>query len=96
MNLKIYARVTVGTSLIVVWLLTALTGFIIWLAPTGPRSGRMPLLLEWTKHEWRELHFWVSIIAIIITLAHLVIDGKALVACARYLISRHRQDSAGM
>ena len=88
---KVYARAVVGIALITTWSLSAFTGFLLWLAPTGPQSGRQPLLLGLTKSEWGDIHFWVSVAAIVVTLVHLVLDWRALRGVIRYMTSVHRR-----
>ena len=89
-KVKVYARAVVAIILIVVWTLVAFTGLLLWLAPTGPRSGRLPLLLNLTKIEWSDIHFWVSVSVLIVTLIHIAIDWRALRGVIRYLVSVHR------
>jgi hypothetical protein len=86
----VLARAWLAIALITSWGFSAFTGFLLWLAPSGPRSGRMPLLLDLSKRQWGDLHFWFSIAALIITLVHLAIDWRALRGCIRYLTSVHR------
>ena len=89
-RVKLYTRAVVAIMLITTWCLAALTGFLLWLAPTGPRSGQMPLLFEMTKSEWGDIHFWISVAAIVVTLLHMVVDWRALRGVIRYMISVHR------
>jgi hypothetical protein len=76
--------------LITVWSLVALTGLLLWLAPSGPRSGRQLLLLGLTKGEWGDVHFWIGVATAVVTLIHLIIDWRALRGVIRYLTSVHR------
>jgi len=89
-KMKVYARAVVAILLITVWVLAAFTGLLLWLAPEGPRSGRQLLLLNLTKSEWGDIHFWVSVAVLIVTLVHIIIDWRALRGVIRYLISVHR------
>lgn len=89
-NLRIYIRAVVAIALFVVWGLSGFTGFLLWVAPSGPRAGRQLLLLGLTKGEWGDVHFWVSVAAGIVTIIHIVIDWRALRACVRYMTSVHR------
>lgn len=89
-KMKVYARAVVAILLITVWVLAAFTGLLLWLAPEGPRSGRQLLLLNLTKSEWGDIHFWVSVAVLIVTLVHIIIDWRALRGVIRYLISIHR------
>ena len=81
----------VAIALIIVWGLTALTGLLLWLAPSGQRAGKQLLLFDLTKSEWGDIHFWVAVAVLIVTLVHIIIDWKALRGVIRYLISIHRE-----
>jgi hypothetical protein len=87
---RIYTRAVVAIALITVWILSAVSGFILWLAPEGQQSGQQSLLFGITKQGWGDIHFWISIAAIVITILHIVIDWKALRGVLRYLTSVHR------
>ena len=90
LNVKLYLRSLVGMAMIVLWSVAGLTGLLLWLAPTGQRSGRIPLLFGLTKSSWGDFHFWFSILAGLVAVLHLTIDWKALRACVRYLVTTHR------
>lgn len=94
-NIKAYLRSVVAILLLVFWSLAILSGWLLWFAPHGPRSGRIPLLLGITKRGWGDLHFWLSLIACGVTILHIVIDWKALKGCVRYLASTHRKGMDG-
>ncbi len=49
------------------------------------------LLFDLTKSEWGDIHFWVAVAVLIVTLVHIIIDWKALRGVIRYLISIHRE-----
>ena len=67
-----------------------MSGFLLWIAPSGPRSGYRLLFLGLTKREWGDLHLWFSLIALGVTLLHVVIDWRGLYGCLHYLASVHR------
>jgi len=77
--------------LIAVWSFVAISGLILWLAPSGPRSGRQLLLLGLTKGEWSDVHSWIALATFLVTIVHIVIDWKALHGVIRYLVSVHRE-----
>jgi hypothetical protein len=91
---KASLRAIIAVALISLWTLAALTGFLLYLAPTGPRSGRLVLLFL-TKAQWGDVHFWVSVAASIVTIIHIAIDRRALQACVRYLTSGDRTRPLG-
>jgi hypothetical protein len=55
-NSKAYLRSVVSITILVTWSLSALTGFLLWVAPNGPRSGRVLLLFGLNKSEWGDYH----------------------------------------
>ena len=89
-KVKVYARAVVAIILIIVWSLAAFTGLLLWLAPSVPRAGHQLLLLELTKSEWGDIHFWVCVVVLGVTIVHIIIDWKALRGVIRYLTSVHR------
>jgi len=90
-KVKLYARAIIAIMLITSWSLLSLSGLVLWLAPTGRRSGQIELLFGLTKQEWSDVHFWIAIATIIITLAHIIIDWKVFRGIIRYLASPHRK-----
>jgi hypothetical protein len=96
LNLKAYVRAWIAMTLIVVWSLATFSGFLLWLAPSGPRSGWRVLFLGLTKHQWGDVHFWVSVAALGVTMAHVVIDRRALYSCIRHLTNVHRREGVGV
>ena len=89
-KVKVYARAVVAIILITAWSLLSLTGLLLWLAPSGRQSGQMQLLFGLTKGEWGDVHFWIAVATIVVTLVHLIIDWRALRGVIRYLTSVHR------
>ena len=82
----------IAISMIVLWAVVALTGFLLEIAPSGQRSGHL-VIFQLTKTQWGDIHFWMSIAAGALTIIHLMVDWKALKACARYLLSAERGES---
>lgn len=86
---KARLRALIAMTLIVLWVLAALTGFLLYVAPAGPRSGGLIMFIL-TKAQWADVHFWLSVAASLVTIMHIVIDWKALTACVRFLTSVER------
>lgn len=86
---KAYLRSVVAILLILTWSIVALSGFLLYIAPHGPRSGHTTLLFL-TKNQWGAVHWWISVLAMVVTVAHVAIDWRALKACLRYLTSVER------
>lgn len=64
----------------------ASTGLILaFRLPPGSRGGRGLSLLGWTRHDWGDLHTWLSYVAMALVAGHLVIHSRWLwiVACQR-------------
>lgn len=84
MRQKVRGLVSIG--LLLFWAFSAVSGFILYLAPDGRRSGRVVLLFNLTKQEWSLFHTWTSFVALGITVLHIIVDWKILVAVIRYLV----------
>ena len=87
---KIYARAIIAIVLITAWALSGFSGLVLWLAPEVRRAGQQQLLFNFTKHEWGEIHFWICVAVVIVTIVHIIIDWKALRGVIRYMTSVHR------
>jgi hypothetical protein len=87
---KIYARAVIAIFLITTWILSAFSGIILWLAPEVRRAGQQPLLFGITKQNWGEIHFWICVAVVVVTLVHIIVDWKALRGVIRYMTSVHR------
>jgi len=90
-NAKIYTRAVVAILLIATIIVSTISGILVWLAPSGQRSGQQLLLFNLTKSEWNEIHFWVSIAFIAVAIIHIIVDWKVLRAVMRYITSTHRE-----
>ncbi len=89
-SMRAYVRGIVALSMLLVWSAVAFSGVLMWLAPEGQRSGRALLLFGWDKHFWGDVHLWLSLTALSLTLIHLIVDWRALCGCVRYLVRAHR------
>lgn len=86
-HLRNLLRPYLAILLIAVWLLTTATGALLWLvAPEGPRSGREEFFLGLTKSDWSDIHLWVSVAVVAITVTHLAIDWPAFKGAVRHLM----------
>ena len=91
-NPKLYARAVTAIALITVWVLSAFSGLILWLAPTVRQAGQQELLFGITKQSWGDIHFWICVAVVAITITHIIIDWKALRGVIRYMTSVHRDN----
>ena len=87
---KVYARAIIAISLIIAWALSAVSGLILWLAPEVRRAGQQPLLFDITKQSWGDIHFWICVAVVVVTIVHIIVDWKALRGVIRYMTSVHR------
>jgi hypothetical protein len=89
-KIKIYARAITAILLIITWVLIVLSGIVLYLAPSGFRSGRQELWLGLTKSAWDDIHFWIGVATVVVIVFHIIIDWKAMRGVIRYLTSTHR------
>ena len=75
-------RGSLALSLIIVWGLTFLTGFLLYVLPGGET-----VVLFVTKGVWVDVHIWVGVAAFIVTAVHLFVERKGAKAALRFLIS---------
>ena len=47
-------------------------------------------LFELTKSQWGDIHFWIAVATVVVTVVHMIIDWRALRGVIRYLVSTHR------
>ena len=87
-------RAAIGITLIVVWSAALLTGILLYVAPEGRRSGQADLLFGISKSDWGQIHWWVSLVAVGVTIVHLAVDWKTFRSCVRHLTHTHGRDPA--
>ncbi len=83
-------RGLVSIGLLISWAISALSGFVLYLAPDGQRSGKVLLLFGLAKNSWSEFHTWTSFVALGITVLHVIVDWPILVSVIRYFLSENR------
>lgn len=73
LNLFLYLifSVMIGTGLLMAYRLVP-----------GNRGGQGLQVLGWSRHEWGDLHTWVSYVFVVLILAHLALSWAWLVKCA--------------
>ena len=79
-------RPYVAISMLGLWAVAALTGFLLWVAPEGRQAGQRELLAGITRTVWGDVHLWLSLGATAVTLLHLAVDWRALAGAVRHLI----------
>lgn len=66
-------------NLLLWFLFCGLTGTGLLLAyrlPPGSRGGRGLSALGWSRHEWGDLHFWISLAFLVLLLIHLALHWR--------------------
>ena len=91
---KLDIRASIGIALIVSWSAALLTGVLLYVAPEGRRSGRTDLLFGISKATWGEIHWWISLVAVGLTVVHLIVDWKTFRSCVRHLTHTHGREPA--
>jgi len=86
---RLSLRAGVGMALMALWSVATLTGVLLYVAPAGRRSGWNELLFGLTKRAWGDIHWWVSLAAVAVTIVHVTIDWRTFRACARHLTHAH-------
>lgn len=65
---------------LLLWLLFCImsgTGVLLaFRLPPGSRGGRGLSALGWTRHDWGDLHFWISIAFLALLLIHLALHWR--------------------
>jgi hypothetical protein len=89
-NPKIYTRGIVGLLMLTVWSAVLTTGIIMWLAPHGQGRGSDPYLFGLTRHDWGDLHLYLALTAVVITIVHVIIDWKPFVNCVKHVVHTHQ------
>lgn len=88
---KTIMRAIISLSMLIIWSFVLLTGVLLWLAPRGQGAGQTDFVIGLNRHEIGDIHFYFSVIAVVITLAHIFVDWKAFKGLMRYLLhATHR------
>jgi len=84
---RITVRVTLFYSMLLLGVLTLVTGFILYLWPRGPRSGQL-LFLGLNKSGWGEWHTYITLVAIVLIALHLLENRKCVDVYVRTTIGK--------
>ncbi len=86
---RAYQRALVNIALIVAWSMVVLTGLLLYVLPKGQHAGQTVYVLL-TRAGWEELHFWIGLVAVLVTLTHISLDWCALKGSLRCLFGGRR------
>jgi hypothetical protein len=87
----VYLRAAAVVTMLVLVPLGTASGIIPWLASDGRRAGQQLLLFALTKHEWADIHTFVTVAAILVAATHVVVVRAGLVADVRLLVTGQRR-----
>ncbi len=92
-KLRVYARAVTDVFLLLAWLPATFTGIILWeplgIVPEGPGKGERIMLWGLTTGQWGDIHWWISAVAVSLTLAHIALDWRMFKGAMRFLFHRH-------
>lgn len=89
-----YVRSIVAMLMIAGWVASAATGVVLWLAADGRGTRELPGLLGATKQAWSDVHVAVSTLAIVLTVTHLLVMRRGVLAYARLILTGQRSATA--
>ncbi|TVQ12907.1 MAG: DUF4405 domain-containing protein [Balneolaceae bacterium] len=89
-NPKIYFRGVIGLLMLIIWSAVLTTGILMWLAPHGQGRGSEPFLFNLTRHDWGDLHLYLALTAVVITIIHVVADWKIFVSSLKHMVRSHQ------
>lgn len=82
---RVSIRAAIGITLIAVWTVATLTGILLYVTPEGRKAGQNEVLLGLAKTTWGDIHWWVSLAAVGVTIVHVVVDWRTFRACVRHI-----------
>lgn len=90
-----YIRSVVAIAMLASWAVSAVSGIALWLAADGQRAFEAPAALGLTKHAWDDLHVAASFLAIGLTLVHVTVMRRGVLAYARLILTGRRRTAGG-
>lgn len=80
-------KATLFYSMLILGLLSLVTGFILYVWPHGQRAGRL-IFLGLNKTAWGEWHTYISLIAIVLILLHLLENRRSVSVYVKTTVGR--------
>jgi hypothetical protein len=77
-------RAVIAIALLILWSIGAMTGMLLYLLPKGSHAGHVVVVLL-SRSQWGEVHFWICLSAVLVTMAHVAIDWRPLMGSLRCL-----------
>ena len=98
MSSKAKLNYLIDVAIALFFVLSALSGLVLFFAPSGYQGGRNPYygqtVLLLTTHDWDTVHTWSSIAMIAGVGAHLVLHWNWMVCMTRRLLTRPKANRA--
>jgi hypothetical protein len=85
-----YVRAVIALAMIGAWAISAASGIVVWLAADGRGASQVPLLFGATKQTWADFHVAISTLAIVLTITHLTVMRRGVLAYVRLLFTGRR------
>ncbi|MBI5949479.1 MAG: DUF4405 domain-containing protein [Chloroflexi bacterium] len=96
-RIRVYTRALTDILLVLLWLPAALTGVLLWqplgVVPDSPGRGEKIMLWGLTTREWGDIHWWICVAAVAVTVLHVALDFKAFKGAVGYVISARRHEA---
>lgn len=89
-----YVRSIVAIAMIAAWVLSGLSGIMLWLAADGRAAIEAPAALGLTKHLWQDIHVVASFLAVGSTLVHVTVMRRGVLSYLRLLLTGRRSATA--
>ena len=84
-------RYFVDIAMLFVFIICAVTGFILWYAfPSGSGGGQWSIFLGLAKHDWIKIHDYSSLVLTATIIIHLVINLKWMTRITKKFLGKVR------
>jgi len=77
MNWRKVRRIFLFYSMTIAGFITAVTGFILYFWPRGPRAGQL-VIFGFQKNFWQDIHTYLALTAAVLIILH-IIENRACV-----------------
>lgn len=86
-----YLRAVVALAMIGAWAVAAASGVVLWAVPVARGIGELTPTLGMVRHTWIDAHVVASFLAVLLTLTHLTVMRRGVLAYARLLLTGQRR-----
>lgn len=86
---RVETRYMVDMIMLIVFIICAVTGFILWYAfPSGFGGGQWSIYLGVAKHEWITIHDYSSIVLTVTIIIHFVVNFNWIAQMTKKILIR--------